>query len=195
MGYDLHITRKRHWVDEDGPVITPDEWLAVLDSDPELSRATDAGDDPHAGAWKGQTLFWFTDGEIRCSNPDRPIVQKMYEIAQRLQASLQGDDRETYDHDGIAHQDEPAPSTTPRPGLFSRLREWFRHRQAVSELQQAVPSFKVGQRVRDPWGQGATILSVDPKANHGLGRIRIRQDDGREADLAYVASGLQPIEK
>jgi hypothetical protein len=57
MGYDIHITRKANWSDDEGDSITSEEWLAVLDSDSELSRATDTGDDALAGAWKGGQSF------------------------------------------------------------------------------------------------------------------------------------------
>ena len=38
MGYDLHITRKRNWggfEDEQGPEISFDEWIAVVNADRE----------------------------------------------------------------------------------------------------------------------------------------------------------------
>jgi hypothetical protein len=35
MGYDLHITRRRHWPDE-GDDITAQEWLAYVERDSEL---------------------------------------------------------------------------------------------------------------------------------------------------------------
>ena len=116
MGYDLHITRKHDRADEAGPTINPQEWLAVLDADPELSRATDAGDDTLAGAWKGDTLFWFTEGEIRCKNPDEPVIRKMVEIAERLGATVQGDDGERYP-EALA----PSSAVPPKPSLWRRL--------------------------------------------------------------------------
>jgi hypothetical protein len=96
MGYNIYITRKTNWSDTSGPQITPTEWLAVLDSDAELSRATDTGDDTLAGAWKGDTLFYFTDGEVTCKNPDENTIRKMVDIAARLKATVQGDDGEQY---------------------------------------------------------------------------------------------------
>jgi hypothetical protein len=117
MGYDLHITRKENWSDDDGAPITPDAWLAVLDADPELSRATDAGDDTLAGAWNGRTLFWFDDGEITCKNPDEPVIRKMVAIAQRLGANVQGDDGERYP-DAL----NPAAAPAPKPSFWRR---WF----------------------------------------------------------------------
>jgi len=34
---------------------------------------------------------------------------------------------------------------------------------------------------------------VDRNANGGLGSVRVRLDDGREQNLAYVASGLETV--
>ena len=36
MGYDVHITRKKEWSDEDGPRITEDEWQAYVASDADM---------------------------------------------------------------------------------------------------------------------------------------------------------------
>ena len=116
MGYDLHITRKANWSDDEGDSITPEEWLAILDSDAELSRATDTGDDTLAGAWKGDSLFWFDNGEITCKNPDEPIIRKMVQIAQRLGANVQGDDGERYP-DSL---ETPKP-TASKPSFWRRL--------------------------------------------------------------------------
>ncbi len=116
MGYDIHITRKANWSDDEGDTIAPDEWMAVLDSDPELSRATDTGDDTLAGAWKGDTLFWFDNGEITCKSPDEGIIRKMVLIAERLGANVQGDDGERYP--------EPLSPVKPiasKPSFWRRL--------------------------------------------------------------------------
>jgi hypothetical protein len=37
VGYDVHITRKENWFDENGPAISLDEWAAV-DPDPKILR-------------------------------------------------------------------------------------------------------------------------------------------------------------
>ena len=36
MGYEVHITRKTNWFDEEGPRISEDEWRAYVDSDSEM---------------------------------------------------------------------------------------------------------------------------------------------------------------
>jgi hypothetical protein len=118
MGYALHITRKASWSDEDGPTISTPEWLAVLDSDPELSRATYTGDPVPAGAWNGDTVFWFNDGEISCKNPDEPIIRKMVFIARQLGATVQGDDGEIYPE--ALNVVSPSPPQT-KPSFWKRL--------------------------------------------------------------------------
>jgi hypothetical protein len=193
MGYDLHITRKAQWSDKDGPTISPEEWLSLLDADPELSRSTDAGDDTPAGAWKGETIFWFTGGEVCCTNPDPPTIRKMASMAERLRATVQGDDGEIYREDGTSFQAGPSAPSPRQPGILARIASWFRHRRNVRAVQHAAPSFRAGQRVKNAWGELGTVLSVDRSANGGLGSVRVRLDDGREQNLACVASGLEIV--
>lgn len=116
MGYDVHITRRADWWEEEGHRISTDEWSAVVASDSDLgtvqvARASPWGDDavleyrtpwlaqmvthPEAhtyGAW----LNW-RDGRIVVKNPDGPMLAKMVQIALKLGARVQGDDGEYYD--------------------------------------------------------------------------------------------------
>ena len=99
MGYDFHITRRNDWSDDDGPAITADEWLRVVEDDPELRL--DSTNGPHHALWDGPSngaeawLDW-SRGNIFAKNPDQPVIQKMVEIAGRLDAKVQGDDGEVY---------------------------------------------------------------------------------------------------
>lgn len=43
MGYELPITRAESWSENDEARITADEWLAIVDSDPELSLRPENG--------------------------------------------------------------------------------------------------------------------------------------------------------
>ena len=101
MGYDVHITRRAEWHNDDGPPIAQAEWLHVVEQDPELgidreSYATsEGGDRQFAVSWHEQTL-WFFEGEIRAKNPNRALIEKMVEIASCLNATVQGDDGERY---------------------------------------------------------------------------------------------------
>ena len=117
MGYDLHITRKKNWdgfEDEHGPDISFDEWMAVVNADPELriegyenrrladksivkqplavctahSRYTERDPGPALG---------YRHGNVDAKNPDREFRRKMWRLAQLLEAKVQGDDGEFYD--------------------------------------------------------------------------------------------------
>lgn len=100
MGYDLHITRKEFHADPDGPAISSDEWMNYIASDPELRPAPGYG--KHAvlmsvaSKYPDPWLDWF-EGCIYTKNPDKPIVAKMIQIAQKLGARVQGDDGEFYE--------------------------------------------------------------------------------------------------
>ncbi|MDH4350575.1 MAG: hypothetical protein OEY20_04520 [Gemmatimonadota bacterium] len=190
MGYDLHITRRPHWSDT-GNEITAEEWLACVERDPELCLRPEHG--PWFTAWAGPSgagdawLDW-DDGRIYAKNPEPTLIDKMTAIAEQLGATVQGDDGETY----------PRGSDPPRQPTLSfsdRVTGWiagFRSRRPLMPDHPPLP-FRVGDRVRDTWGNAHTILEIDSAAQHGLGVIRTRRDDGTELRFALVAHGLAPI--
>ena len=121
MGYELHITRKAHWADEDGPEISLSEWLGYVAADPEIrldgfaeaplpgGGALRAEDQslavwtawPGDGGGDGLAWMWLSDsGAICAKNPDIDIRRKMWRIAQDFGARLVGDDGEQYGADG-----------------------------------------------------------------------------------------------
>jgi hypothetical protein len=99
MGYDLHITRRASWSDEDGLAITLAEWQQLVADDPEL--AFDSGTARDTASWSGDStldepwLMW-CDGEVRTKNPDEALIRKMIALAAQLDAQVQGDDGEVY---------------------------------------------------------------------------------------------------
>lgn len=101
MGYDVHITRAEHWPKNQGHEISAAEWHAIINTDPDLRLAGYNG--PHFAIWDGHPkvieawLDWY-DGNITTKNPDEPLLHKMVDIAARLDAKVQGDDGELYDH-------------------------------------------------------------------------------------------------
>ena len=101
MGYDLHITRAEFWAENDGSQISSEEWLAVVEEDPELTLVADE-DNPHFAAWSGKSvhaepwLNWF-NGNVYSKNPDQPIIRKMISIARHLKGKVQGEEGEMYD--------------------------------------------------------------------------------------------------
>lgn len=120
MGYDVHVTRKKHWSDKDGEEISLEEWLALVDGDSELrldgyaeASLGDGGvlrvDDPSMVVWiahpghgmrDGMAWMWLSNGNVQAKNPDGTMLKKLWDIAQSLDAKLQGDEGELYDATG-----------------------------------------------------------------------------------------------
>jgi hypothetical protein len=101
MGWEIHITRAESWADSEKHPITAEEWLALVEADPDL--VIDPRDNgPYFALWvrhwvQGDHPWfdWFV-GAIETKNPDRKTLGKALEIAQRLGARVQGDDGEEY---------------------------------------------------------------------------------------------------
>jgi hypothetical protein len=93
MGYDLHITRREDWFDR-GDDISADEWLNYVESDTELS--IDKRNGRYFAIWKEDDWLDWQRGEIFTKNPRKTLVEKMIQIANRLNAKVQGDDGEVY---------------------------------------------------------------------------------------------------
>jgi hypothetical protein len=134
MGYDIHITRKENWFDEnDSNEIKLTEWTDYIKSDKEMrldnqaSATTDNGDqvtyeNNGLAVWTsysknglGDNYAWFDfrAGNVTVKNPDEEIKNKMIDIADRLNAKVQGDDGETYDTK-VLSRDNPV-KTDKRP--------------------------------------------------------------------------------
>lgn len=155
MGYELHVTRKNFWADEDGPVIAAEEWLSIVERDPDLSL--DLRNGPYHARWGGPSKYdepWidWAEGELYTKNPDPPLIAKLLEIAGVLSAKVRGDDNEVYTspteyhHDDIEgeHETQGVPSAEPdygpmlatsvagppagRPSLLGRLVARLRNR-------------------------------------------------------------------
>ena len=100
MGYDAYITRAEDWSSlDEGEWITPEEWLAVVDEDPEMDLICDSG--PYVAAWLGDpsytgTILSWEDGIIQIKNPTKEAILKMEDLARRSCATVQGDDGELY---------------------------------------------------------------------------------------------------
>lgn len=116
MGYDVHITRAKDWLDSELHPISLEEWCAYVNRDPEMRL------DGHAEAslpngevlrmesaglavWKAyagrdangnEAWFYYYDYRIIVKNPDKGILQKMRIIASELGARVIGDEGEEY---------------------------------------------------------------------------------------------------
>jgi len=191
VGYDLHITRAKFWADNDRCQISSDEWLAYVARDPELSPVPENG--PYFAAWKGKSKYpdpWldWSRGNISTKYPDEPLIDKMVTIAAALAAHVQGDDGEVY---RSGHE----PPIAPQPSALDRLRNWINRVRPRPPIKGIVPIFNVGDTVLDVFGKETTVIEIDAKANHGLGRVRVRYSDGREGAFALAASGLKCIDR
>ncbi|QDX24925.1 hypothetical protein FPZ54_02020 [Sphingomonas suaedae] len=120
MGYDLHIHRRKDWLDE-GDDIELTEWEALCRSDASLEITGEAtatipqtGDvirlsRPGMAVWTaatGSTWFWLDRGEVTTSGADSVVIAKSCEIAEALGARVQGDDGEFYRPDGSYFHDD-----------------------------------------------------------------------------------------
>lgn len=99
MGYDLHITRAEHLSENKEHLITAEEWLAIIASDDELTL--DINNGPYFANWSGSSIYespWFDwyEGDIYTKHPDQAMLEKMLQIANKLGATVQGDDGEHY---------------------------------------------------------------------------------------------------
>ena len=118
MGYDLHITRKENWADEeDEGLISISEWNTHVKSDAELTEDLDnlGGDNYLYQRAAGNWPLWYSQqsGEINTKNPDCDVIQKLVRIANSLGATVQGDDGERYDLNGNVVADQSSKSAPP----------------------------------------------------------------------------------
>ena len=113
MGYDLHITRKDNWSDDDENREIPlTEWLTYIETAPDLVLSdayrikvpgSETGSQVAPGfcdwtAHPSQVSSWFaySSGCIETKNPDEDVIKRMLSIAKALGAKVQGDDGEAY---------------------------------------------------------------------------------------------------
>lgn len=134
MGYEVHITRRTDWFDEEGPEITLSEWLDCIRNDPSMrldgfaeARLPDGTvlrtESEGLAAWTGYSghdpngnMAWFrySAGNITVKNPDQEILAKVVELARRLGAKAQGDEGEVY------------PAATAASSAGHRVKPWWR---------------------------------------------------------------------
>ena len=138
MGYDIHITRKDDWADDDGPVIEHDEWLSylsidksmALDQDREAERDSAVATGAKSASlavWKdwpssdGDTVaeIWHSQGNLIAVDPDIAFRQKMFLIADALGAKVQGSKGEIYNSIGD-------PEKRPRRSGSRAEKPWWK---------------------------------------------------------------------
>ena len=198
MGYDLHITRAKDWLESEAQPIGDSDWRTCVAADAELEvtgvAEASAGlryENPGVTVWRGHpsgdpVWFDFREGRVVVKNPDEATIAKAISMAKRLNARVVGDDGEEYE----------TPGKAPRPRALSlreRVASWFDWLRPAPAIEPPNLPFAVGDRVRDFRGEAGTVVGIDLKAQHGLGSVRVTFDDGRELDLAAIAHGLAPI--
>jgi hypothetical protein len=98
MGYDLHITRRKHWFDKDDDIAL-EEFIRHVRSDTEFRYPGQNVDDyadwrsPKSGY---ESWLCLSDGQIHTKNPEPEFIDKMVAVARKLRAAVQGDDGEVY---------------------------------------------------------------------------------------------------
>lgn len=117
MGYELHITRRENWFDENDELAIPvEEWEQYVRNDPEfrLDNYAEAilhdgtvlrTEAPGIAVWEkysgngidgNYAWFYYSLGNIACKNPDKEIIAKMIGVAQIMNAKVQGDEGKIY---------------------------------------------------------------------------------------------------
>src|SRR4051812_11375709 len=84
------------------------------------------------------------------------------------------------------------PQSRPS-GLLRRIAALFGHSAPPQDPVNTSPRFRVGERVKNHWGEFGTVVQIDAKANGGSGSIQIRLEDGRKQTMDCIASGLEKI--
>lgn len=111
MGYNLYITRG-NWFDQNKPKIGAEEWISLVQADPELALEMDdtSGQSPGLALnsdsdvlarWPASDedpffIYSHRSGTIRVKSPGDQTIRKMIQIADELDAFVQGEEDEYY---------------------------------------------------------------------------------------------------
>ncbi|MDG9925641.1 MULTISPECIES: hypothetical protein [unclassified Pseudomonas] len=98
-GYDLHITKKDFWADENGPCISREEWSNYVKTDRQVQRDNEnSTDDFLVSLELEQFPVWYNPDlcEIYTKAPSKNAINKLIKISEALGARVQGDDGESY---------------------------------------------------------------------------------------------------
>ena len=143
MGFELHITRKQNWFDEEPAFdITLIDWLEYVSGDPEFRLDNYAAlelpdgkilrtEQEGIAVWTAysqdgvdQNQAWFTyfRGTISVKNPDQEIINKMVDIAQALGGKVQDDEGTSYEKENYLDGQMKEVRSTAVP----RNKPWWR---------------------------------------------------------------------
>jgi hypothetical protein len=109
MGYNLCITRARSSLDHSDHPIPEGEWQAVVRSDTSLRISQEDYFERKAGdgtiermqlvIWQehpDRIPFWYEEGAVFTKNPDEKTIEKMVQLATKLEARVLGEEDEEY---------------------------------------------------------------------------------------------------
>jgi hypothetical protein len=140
MAYEVHITRKVNWFDEEGPSITLEDWrlYAIEDKDLKLDALPEQSGDqstlrmesPGSALWatrkaqgKGQVWFRHFRDRVTVRDPDVETLMKMYKMAGKLGGKVQGNDGEFYAADGSSNR-KAKPATAAKEAAPEKKPWW-----------------------------------------------------------------------
>ena len=119
-------------MENNGHYISCEEWLTLVETDPELTLDNHNG--PYFAKWSGPSknnypwFDWF-EGNIYTKYPDRIMLKKMLQIADRLGATVQGDDGEIYEStsdypESLPVEQTEIPDKSSMPPYLRREARW-----------------------------------------------------------------------
>lgn len=107
MSISVSISRRADPLDEEGPEISADEWLAAVSAAPDFREPDGAEAEsvgPHARTWIGHPaapmIFDWVDGQVEVKAPDSATIVRMQALARALDASVFSDTGEVFDAHG-----------------------------------------------------------------------------------------------
>ncbi len=187
MSYDLSLTRGNYAWENAGVEIAPFELRELMAGDRSLRGELIDGE--LVGLrWGGHpdgdtVVFRLADGNLVASDPDRPTVSKLVDMATRLRGRVLGDDGERYARDGswthpAAGAGRVGGATQDRRQFFRGLFDMARQSVRATPARPNAP-FHKGDRVRDTAGNVATVLGIEYVNGGGLNVLVTRFPDGR----------------
>ena len=146
MGYELHITRKNDFEnEEEESSITLAEWLEYIQSDEELELTngyqknfpnvdTSWNNSPGFCLWKAHpenkpsdsAWFDFYRGIISAKYPDEETIRKMISIARVLNGRVHGDDGESYDDGYFDNRSNSISNENLSSSHISKRKPWWK---------------------------------------------------------------------